>query len=90
MATILDKYLKYIKTIPEEQLIEELKECGLEDYLVKYNKVNRHAKEGELIEIIKTGEIKEVRIPFMGGVHINDFYFTSYLDNEYLVLEPKK
>ena len=54
---------------------------------MEYNKVKRCAKPGELIEIISTGEIKEVRFTFLGGVHINDFYFTSVLDDEYLVLE---
>lgn len=52
-----------------------------------YNKIKRRAKEGELIEIIETGEIKKVRWRFLGGVHINDLHFTSYLDEEYLVLE---
>jgi len=52
---------------------------------MKHNK--RHVKVGDLIKIIKTGEVKEVRFTFLGGVHVNDFYFTSYLDDEYLVLE---
>ena len=51
------------------------------------SKVKRRAIEGELIEIIKTGEIKKVRFTFMSGVYIDDFYYTSYLDDEYLVLE---
>jgi hypothetical protein len=53
----------------------------------KMNKVKRSAKVGETIEIIKTGEIKKVRFTFIGGVHANDFYLTSFLDDEYLVLE---
>jgi hypothetical protein len=46
----------------------------------------RKAKEGEKIKITKTGEIKTVRFVFLGGVHINDFNFTSFLDDEYVVL----
>lgn len=30
---IFSQYLDYIKSIPEEQLINELVECGLEDYI---------------------------------------------------------
>ena len=54
---------------------------------MQYKKIKRKAKERELIEIITTGEIKEVRFTFLGGVHVNDYHFTSYLDNEYVVLE---
>jgi hypothetical protein len=51
------------------------------------NKVKRSAKEGETIEIIKTGEVKKVKFTFMGGVHVADNHLTSFLDDEYLVLE---
>lgn len=37
MNNILDKYLKYIKSISEEQLIEELIEAGIDDYLIDYD-----------------------------------------------------
>jgi hypothetical protein len=38
MNNIFDEYLKYIESIPEEQLIQELIEAGLNDYLTNENK----------------------------------------------------
>jgi hypothetical protein len=70
-------------------LLEDLNEGRreMEEWRKRYKTVKRTAKDGELIEIIKTGEVKNVRFTFMGGVHVDDFHFTSFLDDEYLVLE---
>jgi hypothetical protein len=72
-------------------LLEDLSEGKreIEEWYKQYTKVKRRAEAGELIEIIKTGEVKKVRLTFMGGVHIDDFHFSSVLDDEYLVLERR-
>lgn len=70
-------------------LLEDLNEGEYEiiQWAKNCNRVKRRAKDGEMVEIIKSGEIKKVKWTFLGGVHIDDFYFTSCLDDEYLVLE---
>jgi hypothetical protein len=70
-------------------LLEDLHEGEYEikQWAKNRNRVKRKAKDGEMVEIIKTGEIKKVQWTFSGGVHLEDFNFTSYLDDEYLVLE---
>ncbi len=56
-------------------------------YCVKTTKFEkRKAKSGEWIKVLSNGEITQVRWDFLGGVHVNDRHFTSYLDDEYEVL----
>jgi hypothetical protein len=59
MENILDKYLNYINSIPKEQLIEELKEAGIDNYLIDENiYMNLINKLLAVDNVIKVVEIK--------------------------------